>query len=246
MHKPFFWLHITKSGGHSLRKALDGVYIETNRLNPQPFLAIPKKEWNDNLNNYRLPLGNYDFKRALFAKKFLYPEEWNNIFKFVIVRNPYDRVVSSWLYSRNNGNYRSKLKKCIKNPSLLINPKADFQVFLETIPKAWSQKQKYRHLATHTARIIPDITDKNGQNILFDFVGRLENINNDFDYICNQIAATNNEFPILNSARRRIHYSHFYNKTTLRLVEDYYGDDIERLGYQFNKSSKSTFVFNFS
>lgn len=73
--KPFLWLHIKKCGGTSMREALIPYYKETNRKEALPFIALPKDEWNDALNNYRIPLGKYDFKRMLFAKRFLYSEE---------------------------------------------------------------------------------------------------------------------------------------------------------------------------
>ncbi|MFB6258243.1 MAG: hypothetical protein ABEH38_06090, partial [Flavobacteriales bacterium] len=69
----FFWLHIKKSGGESFRETFTPPYVQTKRKrNFKPFIALPKAEWNDALNNYRLPLGEYDYKRMLFAKRFLY------------------------------------------------------------------------------------------------------------------------------------------------------------------------------
>ena len=236
MSKSFFWLHIKKSGGHSFRKAFEEVYIQTNRLNAQPFIAIPKNEWNDNLNNYLVPLGEYQFKRSLFAKNFLYPEDWENMFKFTIVRNPYSRAVSSWLYHKKYTPYTSKIKHLIKNPYAIIDSKIDFQIFLEKIPEAWSNIEKSRHLATHTAPIIPDITDDDNKTILLDFIGKIENINSDLDYIGKKIGISNIKFPILNTTdKKKIHYSFFYNKKNRNLVEQYYGDDIEALKYSFEE-----------
>ena len=124
----------------------------------------------------------------------------------------------------------------MKNPYAIIDPKIDFQIFLEKIPEAWSNHQKYRHLATHTAPIIPDITDDDNQTILLDFIGKIENINSDLDYIGKKIGISNIQFPILNTtSKKKTNYSFFYNKKNRNLVEQYYGEDIELLKYSFEK-----------
>ncbi len=98
-NEKFFWLHIKKCAGSSVRQALGDKYCEVEKWRRLPFVCYEKKYWNAVLNNFRVPLGEYDFKRALFAKKFLYSEhEFNRMFKFTIIRNPYDRAVSMWRY----------------------------------------------------------------------------------------------------------------------------------------------------
>ena len=51
----FFYLHIKKAAGQSMRNFLEDVYIQTDRFDPKPFIALPKNQWNDNLNNFRIP-----------------------------------------------------------------------------------------------------------------------------------------------------------------------------------------------
>ena len=222
--KKFFWLHIKKAGGESMRKGLGDFYKEMDRLNPKPFIALPKAKWNDAVNNFRIHLGPYDYKRMLFAKKFLYnSNEFENMFKFVIVRNPYDRAVSSWLYcTRNNWKWR------IFNSTF---KKRAFQYFLERLPKIWKKKTS-RHTATHTRPVMPDITDNSGE-ILVDYIGKLENISDDFNYICDEIGIPHHEFPVVNSSGRVKKYRNFYNKKSKKLVEQYYKNDIENFDYSF-------------
>lgn len=236
----FFYLHIKKAGGQSMRSFLKDVYRETNRFNPKPFIALPKEEWNDNLNNYRIPLGEFTFQRTLFAKKFLYSQnEFEGMFKFTIVRNPYDRAVSCWKYiTKYNSNSFKKLLKnntklISKNPFSLFNQKIQFQIFLESLPWYWKYPNRNLHSATHTAPIIPDISDENSQVIL-NFIGKLENINQDAYYIASQLNLENKHFPKVNSLNHQsANYQEFYNKTTRKLVEEYYGEDIEYFKYKF-------------
>ena len=78
--KQLFWLHVKKSAGITTRALLRPHYVEVDRTKkPKNFIQAAPEEYNDILNNYRVVLGKYQFKRCLFAKKFLYPEKWDEI-----------------------------------------------------------------------------------------------------------------------------------------------------------------------
>ena len=67
-----FWLHIRKSGGTSVKEMLYPHYIHTDDIHqPACFIQSNKEIWNAILNDYHVPLGKYQFKRMLFAKKFI-------------------------------------------------------------------------------------------------------------------------------------------------------------------------------
>ena len=219
----FLWLHIKKAAGQSVRNALSDVYVQTNRSTPSPFIALPKREWNDNLNNYRVPLGEYDYRRMLFVKRFLFPDTFKDMFKFCIVRNPYTRAVSSFLYEIRKDRSEKLLTRAA--------PRKRFKQYLESLPRVW-ERTRPRHRALHAAPVIPDITDETGA-LLVDFVGRLESIESDIDTICDAIGVARRELPRKHSTGGTTNYESFYDRTTRRLVEKLYGDDIERLGYRF-------------
>ncbi|MGD1871912.1 MAG: sulfotransferase family 2 domain-containing protein [Mastigocoleus sp.] len=109
------------------------------------------------------------------------------------------------------------------------------QFFLERLPEIWKIRKdiKYKHLITHSVPFLSDITDEDNKEILLDFVGKIENINEDFEFICNQIGISNQGFPHVNKTRKNAYYSTFYNKATRKIVEELYGDDIDRFEYSF-------------
>ena len=227
MSRPFFWLHIKKAGGQSVRKLLGDLYVETNRKVPTPFVALPKEEWNDALNNFRLPLGHFDFRRALFARDYLYgPDEFSSMFKFAVVRNPYDRIVSCYLYltggSRKWQGYR------------LVGQKRAFMKFLKTLPEKWAEphKRRNRHVATHTAPVFPDISDDTGQ-ILLDELFHLESIEAEMPVLAQRLGLDKHPMPHENRGKKHRTYRDYYNRESRREVERLFSDDIERLEYDF-------------
>jgi hypothetical protein len=226
----FFWLHIKKAAGSSFRNSFTPPYIDTDRSNifSQPFISLPKNQWNDTLNNYRIPLGKYDFKRMLFAKEFLYTkEEFDNLHKFCIVRNPYSRAVSCWKYLTlvNKSNFK-------KFATLrILKQKVSFQYFLEALPEYWETKED-RHIATHTAPIWNDITDNKGE-LLMDSIFRLENMEEDFKKIKQIVNCSSTSMSHINNTKNNTNYRKEYTTKTKKLVEKYFGEDLEKLSYSF-------------
>ncbi len=228
-YKPFLWLHIKKAGGESFREAFDPYYIQTDRRkNYKTFIALPKEQWNDVLNNFKIPLGEYDYKRMLFAQKFLYsPQEFEKMFKFVIVRNPYDRAVSCWRYlTQKPISYREVL---LNSPR--IKAKRSFLYFLQSIEKNRESKID-RHKATHTAPIWSDLTDEKGK-VLVDEIYRLENIEKDIISICDHLQIKPINYSHINKSNRQKEYRQYYDQETKALVEKLFADDLHYLNYTF-------------
>ncbi len=224
---PFFWLHIKKAGGTTLREFLSDVYIETDRSQPTPFIALPKEQWNDALNNYRQPLGPYDFRRCLFARDLLYgPKEFGAMYKFAVVRNPYDRIVSAYIYlTRKNRKW---------NAYRLIGQRRAFLEFVKRVPEKWQapNKEQNRHIATHTAPIFSDITDNEGRVLLDDFY-HLEHIEGEVEKLIEKLCLTSREVPHKKERITRRGFREYYSQECRREVEKLYDKDIDFLGYDF-------------
>jgi hypothetical protein len=158
----------------------------------------------------------------LFAKKCLY-DDFDARFKFAVVRNPYDRAVSCWRY----------LTASVWRASPRYwRARSSFSYFLERLPDIWASRSD-RHVATHTAPMWPDISDENGE-LLLDFVGRLESIDDDFRVVCEKIDIPFAPFPHVNRSEHRARrYREAYDRKTRATVERLFADDIGRLGYEF-------------
>jgi len=162
-----------------LRATLKNYHQLDRKSTHGQFMLYQKKEYNDAINNYRINLGSYDNKRMLFVKNYLYTEEeFNSMYKFTIVRNPLDRIVSAYYYLFNNRKIYLKNKR-------LFRMKFDFNFFINSLDYILEHKPD-RHLYTHIAPFYNDITDESG-NILLDDVHKIENIDLDFEVVKNKL-----------------------------------------------------------
>lgn len=185
LHKDLFWLHIKKSAGQTTRHLLQPHYktVDRNKM-PECFIQVSPDKYNDVLNNYRVALGGYQFKRALFAKKYLYPNDWGSLYSFAFSREPIDRCVSMFHYlCWKNGKIRPIFlpKKQITFKDNSVNNRSEyaFDKFLELTLQARESKSIYspvnNHFTTHTAPMWGDVIDEKEELLLTD-IYRLENL----------------------------------------------------------------------
>lgn len=234
-----FWLHIKKSAGQSTRRALQPHYVLVDRSKePKNFPQADESEWNDILNNYRIPLGEYQFRRCLFAKKYLYHENFNEMFKFAFSRNPYDRCISQFFYLwRKNKNRKRKLYPFLSLLSLNIQGAKikhdidyDFDLFLEAIAACRESSSNYTPMGirfqTHTAAMFDDITDESGA-VLLDKIWRLDNFDEGISFV-HKLIKPEFEYkvmPEINVSKNRTEFT--LTAKHKKKVEKLFGKDID-------------------
>ena len=94
----FIFIHIPKTSGNSLslylKDLVDNVVVQKNSL-------VGKNEGIQILCEY----GKSDIKHAgIDYYKKIYGEKINDYFKFTIVRNPYDRILSNYFFNKGDQN----------------------------------------------------------------------------------------------------------------------------------------------
>ena len=134
---------------------------------------------------------------------------WDNCFKFTFVRNPYDRLVSFYEFSRS----------ARKDPKSVQYGRPDPGTFEE-----WLDTEKPLGQLHY-------IADKDN-NILMDYVGHVESIQKDVFFLCLKLRCLPFKLPKLNTSNRKP-YQEYYTPEMRKKVEDIYGEEIERLGYSF-------------
>ena len=161
-----------------------------------------------------------------------FPDIFDEYFKFTIIRNPWDRMVSFYHFHT--------WKKWHLNWDWSIDDYPDFNEFISIISTYSKAKEKSifkgdrGHPLTHTMRMsngMDWLTDKDG-NLLVDYVGRFEDIETSFTYIANKIGLEVHNLPHANKSTHK-HYSTYYDKNSRDIVADRFSKDIDYCGYRF-------------
>ena len=75
------------------------------------------------------------------------------------------------------------------------------------------------------------LVDESG-NILVDFIGRMENLQLDFDKICNHLKIPKRALPIRNSSKH-MGYKEYYSDNTKQIISETFHEDIALFNYSF-------------
>jgi hypothetical protein len=157
-----------------------------------------------------------------FLKDCSYPK---NYFKFGFVRNPWDRLVS-WY----NMHITSKPDNIFAK--YLIEDTKNFSDFLKKTNKLTHKDPNgFLLQKSITYNQLEYFSDNDGK-LLVDFIGKLENINDDIKIIGEKIG-----YPQLkvghSNKRKHNDYRTYYSNSEIELVAEMYKRDIDYFGYSF-------------
>jgi len=131
-------------------------------------------------------------------------EKWKEYFKFSFVRNPWDRMVSMYFYRRD--------------VRQVTPTDMSFKGFVRWIHFDCDPHTQMRWFQ--------------GRLEEMDFVGRFENLKEDFQIVCERVGLEV-ELPH-HEGTVHDHYTTYYDLETRQLVADYYRTDIKKFGYSFH------------
>ena len=201
-HKCIF-IHIPKCGGTSI----ENVIWPEPRREEDLWMGFTSKYHN------KYQTGGLQHLFAAHVLQEFGREIFDQYFKFTIVRNPWEKAISQYFYMARRPDLRE-----------FIGMKEDdsFKSYLDLIQKKshvqWEPQHKF-------------ITDVNG-DLMVDFVGRLENINDDAAYIFGKLGIDAVIEHV--NATKHHHYSHYYDEESFEMVSHMYRDDIRLLQYTYD------------
>ena len=210
--KKFLFVHIAKTGGTSVRAAL-----QKHRWRDPYYAPIWIASKLSGLVNHEVGIKLPRHAKAIAAKEMLPRDFYESLFKFAFVRNPWDLQVSSYHHIRR------------ERPQLLM-PNETFEQFLRR--KLDPSRPWQYHIDTSITPQSDYLVDLKG-NLIVDFIGHYETLQQDFDECCRRIGIPKIELPHRRKADDRLAYRDYYTPETQALVTKAFARDIEILGYEF-------------
>lgn len=207
--KKFVFIHIFKTAGTSIRAAL--LPYQSTKL--QAVIHAYRLAWTVTPRPIsrkithrfgRIKHGNY-----LNATRWITEEQMRDYFKFAFVRNPWDWTVSLYFYILQD-------KKHHWYPD--VAKMAEFGEFLDF------------YLATKP-RTQKSFLVNSKDEMMMDFVGRFENISDDFAHICRRL----NIQETLEKKNTSKHkpYAEYYTPERRDALGEWFREDIEAFKYSF-------------
>jgi len=151
-----------------------------------------------------------------------FPRQFAASFKFAFVRDPLERAYSAFAYLKGNPpNDRDQTAHA------MVNQYTDFNQFVSHWLHA-DNLHKQIHFAPQTDFLVDSLG-----HMRMDFIGRQENIGEDFGQLCGRFGLER-ELPRVNPSRQRLQVQarDFCSVRTRRLVRRAYQRDYELLGYE--------------
>ena len=211
--RKFLFIHIPKTAGTSIR----------NNLATLTDLEKPYSELNKELKH----------KSGILLKKDI--DNWNELYKFAFIRNPYDRMVSYWAF------YRMPRVFPFFHQA---RQKAVDLSFTEWIK--WLRKREFTRIGDHPPRMIPMWRRPqvdflfDGSEKLVDYIGRFETLTEDYRYICkhleldqSEIWDKNKRLQKFNYSKRLEDYRDYYDDESRSIVKWWFMRDIKEFDYRF-------------
>jgi len=215
----FLYVHVAKTGGSSVDLALQG--------------WCPRSEhFSTRTLDHRIDiLGR---RIAMEIRRHSTPQQWDSYYKFAFVRNPWDRAVSIFKNIQSSREMQAKDKRQILEEITrrlgIDEEDFTFDVFVKDVLR----DRVFDNY--HWDKQIYCFSDYDNRNLL-DFIGRYENLQDDFNAICRNLRFTTSRLPHVNKTQHD-HYSSYYSKETEQIVGDLYREDVERFQYRFEKPGR--------
>ena len=194
---PFIFFHIPKCAGTSIKHSL-GIRENVVSVNHDRSLTW---RWG-----------------VYFRFRWDQLDDFDAVYSFTVVRNPWDRAVSAW-----QGKFRHRFPTLA---AYLSHPFLADETLLALDDEAFARQAAYEW---HSMPQVDYL--QNGRGIAVRDIFRYENLENDWQIIQEKTAVQATLTHMNQSAKQD--YRSYYDALTYDLVVDRYGKDIDSFGYSF-------------
>lgn len=202
--KKFIFIHIYKVAGTSISNALSK-YCDYSNKTKNPLKRLRQFTGA----TPKLYINDFDGHiKARDLQNRIPNEIFEKYYKFAFVRNPWDWQVSLYHFAlQTPGHHQHQLTKGL----------GSFEKYLE-----WR--------VFEDLNLQKDFVVNERGEIILDYIGKMESINQDFSKICTEIGLPEIQLPHRNKSSRDV-FKKYYTPYTSGLIEKYFASDIELFGY---------------
>jgi hypothetical protein len=219
-HK-YIFIKSLKTAGTSLEAALSQYCGENDMVTPLGDYWFNRDERGKWIHSSMNAEGFSQHDPAAEVKRKVPPDVWNRYFKFSIVRNPWDRVVSLFSWEARNQPALKPAKRFYHRLGVPFNEfRETRKLFREFVAGDWTTNDRFYLIEGE---------------LCVDFVIRYESLGPDVDELCRRIGLPRIELPHLKTGLRQAEhaYTHYYDDQARAIVADRHQNDIRLFGYAF-------------
>ena len=247
LDKKYIFTHIEKTGGTSvsneiMRHDIKGMYFinvdfsSYGNCNLADVGEVKLSPFNEISNDY----ANKHLSLLTF-KCFIPEEEWANYYKFTFVRHPIYRTVSLYLHQlKSLLKINASPEEVLAQKSIPVTFHEDALMYNDSGDKCMIKKGNHDFTFEFFIKkiLVPggicqshQVTDENNK-LLPDFIGKFENLQEDYDKVCDHIKIPKTKLPHLNSGGGNNEiYEKFYTDDLKQFVYEQYKEEFEIFGY---------------
>jgi len=147
------------------------------------------------------------------------PKYLKSYFKFAFARNPWDRILSYYFF---------RLKKNYE----MFGHGDSFSNWIKFLGNCRDNDYKNNFFQFYLSIQNQSEFIFRNDYLMVDYVGKFENLQQDFNAICDKAKMSRRRLPHKNKSNHK-HYTEYYDDETRQIVAKKYAKDIEYFGYEF-------------
>jgi hypothetical protein len=157
-----------------------------------------------------------------------FPDKWHSYVKFTVVRNPWERTVSSYTYARMERSYWHD-SRTAPHPDYELLKSASFREFCDIL---LHKRELLKHESWHPQHFWIAGKSNNETVLMVPNILRCETLERDFSGLCRKLGISPVSLPRINVSDHR-DYRNYYDDRTRDIIGRVYADEIRLLGYSF-------------
>jgi len=219
-HK-YIFIKSLKTAGTSIEAALSQCCGENDMVTPLGDYWFNRDERGEWIHSSMNAEGFSQHDPAAEVKRKVPPEIWNDYFKFSIIRNPWDRVVSLFAWEARNRPAPKAARRFYHRLGLPFDEFGETKKLFRTFVQGdWTTNDRFYLI--------------DGE-LCVDFVIRYERLAEDFAELCARVGLPRIPLPHLKAGLRRAErgYTDYYDETSKAIVSERHRQDIRLFGYEF-------------